>query len=62
MPGPMGTRIYEKICGSCWQEWLQFQTALINHYALDLRNPDARKFLTDQSEQFLFAAPKDASA
>lgn len=61
MPGPMGARIYESICGSCWQEWLQFQTALINHYALNLRDPEARKFLTAQSEQFLFAPAEDQS-
>lgn len=54
--------MYQKVCDPCWQEWLKHQTALINHYALDLRDPQARAFLTDQSEQFLFAAPKDQSA
>lgn len=49
-----GDRIYDSICGTCWQEWLQHQTALINHYALDLRDPRAREFLTTQTETFLF--------
>jgi Fe-S cluster biosynthesis and repair protein YggX len=62
MPGPAGVRMYEQICAGCWKEWLEHQTALINHYALDLRNPEARTFLTEQSEQFLFAAPKDQNA
>jgi Fe-S cluster biosynthesis and repair protein YggX len=55
MPGPVGTRVFEQICAPCWQEWLQHQTALINHYGLNLREPEARQFLTQQSETFLFA-------
>ena len=62
MPGQRGVQLFERICANCWQEWLKHQTALINHYALDLRDPGARKFLTEQSEQYLFAAPKDQSA
>jgi Fe-S cluster biosynthesis and repair protein YggX len=50
----MGTRAYEQVCASCWQEWLQHQTALINHYGLNLRDPQARQFLTQQTEAFLF--------
>lgn len=62
LPGDRGTKVYEQICAGCWQEWLKFQTALINHYALNLRDPEARRFLTEQSEQFLFAAPKTHDA
>lgn len=61
MPGPLGARVYEQVCGACWQEWLQQQTALINHYGLDLRDPQARQFLTQQTEAFLFA-PKAPGA
>jgi Fe-S cluster biosynthesis and repair protein YggX len=42
----------------CWQEWLQMQTAIINHYGLDLREQDARKFLMQQTETFLFDQPQ----
>ena len=28
---------------------------LINHYGLNLRDPEAKKFLTEQTEKFLFA-------
>lgn len=49
-----GDRIYDAICQVCWQEWLQHQTAVINHYGLDLRDPRAREFLTSQTETFLF--------
>jgi len=55
MPGPMGVRVYESVCATCWQAWLQHQTALINHYGLNLRDSQARQFLTQQTEAFLFA-------
>ncbi len=57
MPGELGTRIYGSICAACWQEWLRQQTAVINHYGLNLRDPQAKRFLTQQTETFLFGAP-----
>jgi len=51
----MGVQVYERVCATCWQAWLQHQTALINHYGLNLRDPQARQFLTQQTEAFLFA-------
>ena len=61
MPAPLGICVYEQVRGARWQEWLQQQTALINHYGLDLRDPQARQFLTQQTEAFLFA-PKAPGA
>lgn len=57
-PGQLGDRIYDSICQGCWQEWLRQQTAVINHYGLDLLDPKARQFLTKQTEAFLFGAPE----
>jgi Fe-S cluster biosynthesis and repair protein YggX len=57
----MGARVQELVCAACWQEWLKQQTALINHYGLNLRDPQARQFLTQQTEAFLFA-PKPPAA
>ena len=53
-PGPLGNRIYDTICQVCWKEWLRQQTAVINHYGLDLTDAKARQFLTKQTETFLF--------
>ena len=53
-PGPLGNRIYDTICQVCWKEWLRQQTAVINHYGLDLTDAKARQFLTMQTETFLF--------
>ena len=49
----LGERILAEICGSCWQDWLQHQTLLINHYGLDPRDSKARGFLYEQIEQVL---------
>jgi Fe-S cluster biosynthesis and repair protein YggX len=55
LPGDLGNRIYDTICHVCWKEWLGQQTAVINHYGLDLLDPKARQFLTQQTEAFLFS-------
>jgi Fe-S cluster biosynthesis and repair protein YggX len=50
-----GQRVYDEICGVCWSEWLKTQQQLINHYGLNLRDAQAKEFLTRNMEQFLFA-------
>ena len=54
----LGERIRAQICEVCWKEWLAYQTALINHYGLDVRERDARDFLTRNMEGFLFTGGK----
>lgn len=49
----LGDRILARICAACWQDWLQHQTLLINHYGLDPRDAKARAFLYEQIEQVL---------
>ncbi len=58
LPKELGSRIYDSICQNCWNQWLQQQTAVINHYGLNVMDPKARKMLTDQTEAFLFGQPK----
>jgi Fe-S cluster biosynthesis and repair protein YggX len=50
----LGRRAFAEICGVCWSEWLRTQQQLINHYALNLRDPQAKEFLFKQMEVFLF--------
>ncbi len=50
----LGARIQRSICQVCWDEWLKRQMQLINHYALDVRQPEAREFLRRNVEAFLF--------
>lgn len=53
-PNELGQRISAEICQQCWSAWLQKQTQIINHYGLDLTNPDAQNFLFDNIKGFLF--------
>jgi len=50
----LGERIQSSICMLCWDQWLRYQTALINHYGLDVRDREARDFLTANLEAYLF--------
>ena len=50
---PVGERVFAEICTSCWADWLEHQTLLINHYGLDPRDPKAREFLYEQIETVL---------
>ncbi len=36
-------------------EWKEHSVLLINHYGLNLADPEAQKFLTEQMEVFLFS-------
>jgi Fe-S cluster biosynthesis and repair protein YggX len=53
-PGAIGARVVEKICTQCWADWLKQQTMLINHYGLNVMDPQARSFLTKNMDAFLF--------
>ncbi len=53
-PSELGERVFNEICQPCWQEWLQKQTQLINHYGLDVSNPETHDFLFDNLKIFLF--------
>lgn len=55
-PGPIGARVVEQICQECWGQWLKQQTMLINHYGLNVMDPQARSFLTKNMQAFLFKA------
>jgi Fe-S cluster biosynthesis and repair protein YggX len=55
-PGAIGARILEATCRDCWADWLKQQTMLINHYGLNVMDPQARQFLTRNMEAFLFRA------
>ncbi|HKY29809.1 MAG TPA: oxidative damage protection protein [Pyrinomonadaceae bacterium] len=54
-PNELGQRIFNEICQPCWSDWLQKQTQIINHYGLDLTNPDAQNFLFDNIKGYLFS-------
>lgn len=50
----LGERVHASICRTCWEEWLKYQTALINHYGLDVRDREAKDFLMKNMEAYMF--------
>jgi Fe-S cluster biosynthesis and repair protein YggX len=54
IPTELGQRVGTEICGDCWKEWLNKQQQLINHFGLDVSNPDTHTFLFDQMNIFFF--------
>ncbi|MCU7880829.1 MAG: oxidative damage protection protein [Candidatus Thiodiazotropha sp. (ex Lucinoma aequizonata)] len=53
-PGELGQRIFDNVSKEVWQEWLRYQTMLINENHLSPIDPKTRKFLEEQMEQFFF--------
>jgi Fe-S cluster biosynthesis and repair protein YggX len=58
-PGAIGARIQAGVCRECWSQWLKQQTMLINHYGLNVMDPQARAFLTKNMEAFFFKAGQE---
>lgn len=54
MPGELGQRIYDNISQQAWDMWQEQSRLIINHYGLNLADPDARQILRQQMEEFLF--------
>ena len=53
-PGEFGLRIFENVSLDAWELWKQHQTILINHYGLHPADPETRKLLRAEMEEFFF--------
>lgn len=53
-PGELGQKILKEISEPAWQMWIGHQTMVINENHLNLLDDEARKFLRDEMENFLF--------
>ncbi|HZO88245.1 MAG TPA: oxidative damage protection protein [Chthonomonadaceae bacterium] len=53
MGGQLGADIQSKICPDCWNEWVGQQMLIINHYGLQMADPDDRKRLIQAMKEFL---------
>ena len=58
-PGELGKRIYESVSKEAWADWLKHQTMLVNENRLSLVDPEARKYLTQQTEAYFFGEGAD---
>ena len=55
-PGSLGQRIYENVSQQAWDMWPAQSTLIMNHYGLNMADPEARKILREQMEEFFFGA------
>ena len=60
-PTELGQRVGEESCKECWAEWLEKQKQLINHFGLDVSNPDSQEYLFDQMKLFFFDEGEEAA-
>lgn len=49
----LGTRVFNHVCQTCWQEWLRMQLMIMNEYRLHPLNEEHSKFLDEQMQVFL---------
>lgn len=59
-PGELGKRIFENVSQKAWQKWLSHQTMLINEMRLSPINPEHRKFLENEMENYFFGEGSQA--
>ncbi|AUN94218.1 oxidative damage protection protein [Pseudazoarcus pumilus] len=59
VPGDLGKRIFENVSKEAWQQWVQYQTMLINENRLNLMDAKARKYLAEQMERHFFGGGAD---
>ena len=53
-PGELGQRIYENISQQAWDLWNDQAKLLINHYGLNMGDPESRTILRREMEEFFF--------
>ena len=53
-PGPGGDKILENISQRAWEAWLNVQTMFINENRMNMMDPDARVFLAERRNEFLY--------
>lgn len=53
-PGELGKKIWENVSKEAWQMWLDHQTMIINEYQLNPLDPEARKFIEKEMDNYFF--------
>ena len=55
-PGPLGERIFNEVSADGYALWLPHMTTIINHYGLNPADPETRKLLRNEMNEFFFGA------
>ncbi len=61
-PGELGQRIFNNVSKEAWAGWLKQQTMLVNENRLSLADPQARKYLAEQTEAYFFGEGADQAS
>ena len=59
LPGPKGQAIFDSVSKKAWGDGQALQTMLINEKHLNMMDPEARKYLSEQMELFLSGGEHD---
>ena len=59
MGGSLGETLMQRTCPACYEEWLSQQILYINHYNLQMADPDDRKKLIQVMKEFLKLVPTE---
>ena len=54
-PGELGKKILESVSKEAWQDWLEYQTMLINENSLNLFEESSQSYLKQQMEIYFFS-------
>lgn len=54
LPNELGKKIFENISKEAWQDWLRYQTMLINENRLSLADLQSRQYIAQQMENYFF--------
>ena len=58
-PGELGKKILESVSKEAWQQWLDYQTMLINENNLNLFEESSQSYLKNQMEIYFFSEGGD---
>ena len=58
-PGELGKKILESVSKEAWQQWLDYQTMLINENNLNLFEESSQSYLKQQMEIYFFSEDVD---
>ena len=58
-PGELGKKILESVSKEAWQQWLDYQTMLINENNLNLFEESSQSYLKRQMEIYFFSEDGD---
>lgn len=59
-PGTKGQDLYDNVSQQAWDDWMKYQTMLINERQLNMMDMGARTYLGEQMDKFFSGEETDA--